>query len=202
MAARHIAAGAPTAIAFLNWLFLVSVLAAILGILGMAMLLQYAGGELPCPLCLLERVAMMGICLGIVLHIRGGFSWHNTGTSLLFAVLLLVIAARQSLLDITPRPGHAYVGSAILGLHMPVWGVVIGLGILVAFSLKIALLGSGGRLEATRIEAFPALAAAGRLLSLALVAVVLVNAVSVIVQCGAGECHSFGYRLLGGPAPP
>lgn len=100
-------------LALLNYLYLLLVMFVIAGILTMAMTLQYANGELPCPLCLLERVAMLGVCFGIMLNFRRGFSYQNTGFSLLSAILLLIISVRQSLLDIYPRPGHEYIGSAI-----------------------------------------------------------------------------------------
>jgi disulfide bond formation protein DsbB len=186
---------------FLTFLFLAGVLAGIGGILAAAMLLQYARGELPCPLCLLERAAMFGISFGAVANIRTGFSWRNTGVSLLFAVLLLIIAARQSLLDITPRPGHAYIGSAVLGLHMPVWGVVIALAVVVAYALKIILLGGDARMPGARVEAFPALAVLAKALALIVVLLAVANAASVLVQCGTGECHTFGYRLFGRASP-
>lgn len=34
------------------------------GILSAAAWLQYAGGEIPCPLCLLQRFAMFGVAFG------------------------------------------------------------------------------------------------------------------------------------------
>jgi disulfide bond formation protein DsbB len=193
---HHDTRGDEGAAVFLTFLFLAGVLAGIGGILATAMVLQYARGELPCPLCLLERAAMFGICFGAVANIRSGFSWRNTGVSLLFAVLLLIIAARQTLLDITPRPGHAYIGSAVLGLHMPVWGVVIALAVLVAYALKIILLGGDARMPGARVQAFPALAGPANALALVVVLLAVVNAGSVLVQCGTGECHTFGYRLL------
>ncbi len=84
---------------------------------------QLFAGELPCPLCLLERLCMFGIALGVVLNLRAGVFRPQNGPvpDLRRAVLMLIIAVRQTLLDIYPRPGHAYIGSAILGLHMPVW---------------------------------------------------------------------------------
>ena len=91
----------------LNYTFLLLVLARIAAILTAAMVLQYGNGELPCPLCLVERFAMFGICLGIIRNFRHGFSYRNTGYSLLCAIFLLVVAVRQTLLDIYPRPGHA-----------------------------------------------------------------------------------------------
>jgi hypothetical protein len=70
--------------------------AAIAGVLSAAMFMQYARGELPCPLCLLQRAALLGVCLGIMLDFRHGFS-QNTGFSLLFAIFLLIVAVRQTL---------------------------------------------------------------------------------------------------------
>ena len=61
-------------LALLNYVFLLLVMLVIAGILTAAMTLQYVNGELPCPLCLLERVAMFGVCVGIMLSFRRGFS--------------------------------------------------------------------------------------------------------------------------------
>jgi disulfide bond formation protein DsbB len=180
----------------LNYAFLLLVLLGITAILTAAMVLQYGNGELPCPLCLLERFAMFGICFGIIRNFRHGFSYRNTGYSLLCAIFLLVVAVRQTLLDIYPRPGHAYIGSAIFGLHMPVWSIVIALCVLTAYAVKLAVLGEDEALRSTAIDAFPALARFGRIASLYLIALLAVNFVSVVIQCGLGECHTFGYRLL------
>ena len=176
--------------ATLNDAFLLVMLATIAGILTAAMVMQYAYGELPCPLCLLQRVAMFGVCFAILRHFRSGASDRNFGLAQVFAILLLVIAVRQTLLDIVPRPGHAYVGSAVLGLHMPVWSVLIALALLLAFALKMALLGGDA---ASRRAGF---AAAARWIGGYVLLLAAVNFVSVVVQCGIGECHTMGYRLL------
>lgn len=178
----------------LNDLFFLGTMAVIAAILTAAMVMQYAKGELPCPLCLLERAAMLGVCFGIMQNVRRGFSDRNLGLSLLFALFLLIVAARQTLLDIYPRPGHEYVGSAILGLHMPVWGVVIALALIAAFALKLAIIG-------TEDGAAPApkpslLGRAGAALSLYVIALAAVNLGSVVVQCGLSQCHTEGYALL------
>ena len=51
-------------LASLNYIYLLLVMFVIAGILTAAMTLQYVKGELPCPLCLLERVAMFGCASG------------------------------------------------------------------------------------------------------------------------------------------
>jgi hypothetical protein len=88
------------------------------------MVMQYAFGEIPCPLCLLQRYAMFGCCFGIVIQLRSANSERGAGIGAIFALVLLVISVRQTLLDLFPRPGHAYVGSAVFGIHMPVLGGV------------------------------------------------------------------------------
>lgn len=179
--------------ALLNDLALLAMMAVIAAILTTAMVLQYGYGELPCPLCLLQRAAMFGVCFGIILHFRHGYSVRNTGVSLLFALFLLIVSVRQTLLDIYPRPGHSYIGSAVLGLHMPVWSVLIALAILLAFAIKLTIL--GGEDLRSRPSA-PALQKAGGALGLYVIALCTINFVSVVLQCGFGECHTFGYKLL------
>jgi disulfide bond formation protein DsbB len=183
-------------LALLNYLYLLAMMLVIAGILTAAMTLQYAGGELPCPLCLLQRVAMFGVCFGIMQNFRRGFSYQNTGYSLLFTILLLVVAVRQTLLDIYPRPGHEYIGSAIFGLHMPVWSIIIALCLLTAYAAKLAALGGDEYLEEVPPSRFPVVSKLADLVSLYVIAICGINFVSVVLQCGLRECHTFGYRLL------
>jgi len=183
-------------LALLNYAYLLLVMFVIAGILTAAMTLQYANGELPCPLCLLERIAMFGVCFGIMLNFRHGFSYQNTGFSLLFAIVLLVVAVRQSLLDIYPRPGHEYIGSAIFGIHMPVWSIIIALCLLTAYAIKLAILGGDEYLREAELAEFPAIRKIADILSLYVIALCLINLVSVVLQCGFGECHTFNYKLL------
>jgi disulfide bond formation protein DsbB len=178
----------------LNDLFLLAMMLSLAAILTTAMVLQYYGGEIPCPLCLLQRVAMFGVCFGIIRHFRHGYSARNDGFGMLFALFLLIVAVRQTLLDIYPRPGHNYIGSTVLGLHLPVWSVVIAVAILIAFAIKFAVLGGEHLRDQSSSSTLGRLA---RLLGLYVIAICLINFVSVVLQCGAGACHTFGYRLLG-----
>jgi disulfide bond formation protein DsbB len=178
----------------LNEAFAIAMMAVIAAVLTAALFMQYGRGELPCPLCLLQRVAMLGICFGLMQNFRSGFSDRNLGFSLLFSVFLLIVAVRQTLLDIYPRPGHEYVGSTVLGLHMPVWSVVIAVALISAFALKLCIIGTeDGTRAPERGSAVGRLAA---IVSLYVIALALVNFGSVVVQCGLGECHTTGYALL------
>jgi disulfide bond formation protein DsbB len=182
--------------AAINHAAMLLMMAAIAAILTVAMTFQYMKGELPCPLCLLERVALFGVCFGIMRNFRHGFAYRNTGLSLLWTIFLLVVSVRQSLLDIYPRPGHAYVGSPIFGLHMPVWSIVIALALLTAYAIKVTLVGNDAFMRTADIVSFPRLKRLADAVSLYVIALLLINAVSVVVQCGFGACSTFGYKLL------
>jgi disulfide bond formation protein DsbB len=183
-------------LALLNHLYLLGMVTVIAAILTAAAIMQYAFGELPCPLCLLQRVAMFGVCFGLLLNLRGPYADRNTGIALAFAILLLVVAERQSLLDIYPRPGHEYIGSAVLGLHMPVWSIVIALCLLIALAFRLAVLGGNDHMRGNDAATFPLIARAAQIVGLYVIALCAINFVSAIVQCGLGECHTMGYALL------
>jgi disulfide bond formation protein DsbB len=177
-----------------NEVTMLAIMAVIAGILTAALVMQYGYGELPCPLCLLQRVAMLGVCFGLMQNFRNGFSDRNLGYSLLFSVFLLVVSARQTLLDIYPRPGHAYVGSAVLGLHMPVWSILIAVGLITAFALKLCVIGTEDGARSPERRSVVGILAA--ILSSYVIALALTNFGSVVMQCGLGECHTTGYALL------
>ena len=184
-------AGASRA-ALLDDLSLVAILASLAAVQTAALLIQFAGGEIPCPLCLIERFAMFGIAFGLVLRLRPGASTRGIGIAMVFAVFLLVVSVRQVLLDIVPRPGHAYVGSPILGMHMAVWSVLIAVAILGALAIRTALFGSG----ASPLASGSRLAGAARWIGLLTTALCLVNLGAVLLQCGFGACRTSGYALL------
>jgi disulfide bond formation protein DsbB len=180
-------------VATLDRLILLAMLAVLAAILTAAMAMQYALGEIPCPLCLLQRVAMFGCCFGLVQQLRKGDSERGTGIALIFAVLLLVISVRQTLLDIYPRTGHDYIGSAVLGLHLPVWSVIIAVALLLGLAVRLAMFGGerateGGEDALSRLVVQP--------LAIYVVVICAVNFLSVLAQCGLDQCHTFGYRLF------
>lgn len=180
-------------VATLDRMILLLMLAILAAILTAAMVMQYGFGEIPCPLCLLQRFAMFGCCFGLIQQLRSGNSERGAGIGLIFSVLLLVIAERQTLLDIFPRPGHDYVGSTIFGIHMPVWSVLIAVALLLGFAIRLALFGG------PRAAPEPPGSRIGRLtmaLAIYVVLICAINFVSVIVQCGLRQCHTSGYLLL------
>ena len=162
------------------------------GILLTAFYWQFARSELPCPLCLLQRVAFAALAVGPVLTIRQGPKPQHLGMAIVAALAGAVIAGRQILLHI--GPGDPGFGSTLLGLHFYTWAFLAFAGALLAAGVML-LIGPQNGSEA-RAPARGLFEDAGVWLVMALVAL---NALSVLVQCGFSGCPSnpVHYELLG-----
>lgn len=91
--------------------------------------------ELPCPLCLLQRILFAMLAIGPILNIRFGPRPSHYALSLLAAVAGAVASTRQVLLHI--MPGDAGYGSALLGYHYYTWALI---GFIAAIVLLAAVL--------------------------------------------------------------
>ena len=109
----------------------VAFIGAYVGILSTAMFVfQFGLGEMPCPLCITQRMAMMAASLGPVYIITGALRGrlHTTrymvglGMAIVGAVVGMVMSTRQIELHILPGdPGY---GTAIMGMHLYTWALV------------------------------------------------------------------------------
>ncbi|MBV1926927.1 MAG: disulfide bond formation protein B, partial [Rhodobacteraceae bacterium] len=88
-------------------------------VLILAIYYQLALYELPCPLCLLQRVGFVAVGFGLGLNLLYGARPRNYALMLLAAVFGISVSVRQILLHIVPGTGH--YGSPVLGLHYYTW---------------------------------------------------------------------------------
>jgi hypothetical protein len=95
--------------------------------------------ELPCPLCLLQRVGFLGIAFGFLLNAYDTPRPFYYFTSMISAIFTLSVGLRQVLLHIVPNTG--VYGSPILGLHLYTWSVVLGSAFLVWIIILLLLNG-------------------------------------------------------------
>jgi disulfide bond formation protein DsbB len=104
---------------------------AVCGVLLGAFAVQFGQGELPCPLCVLQRMAMLLCALGpafVILQAGNGDAPESDfatgyGMSVLAAVAGAGIAGRQVLLHVVPPdPGF---GAPVLGLHLYTWSLIV-----------------------------------------------------------------------------
>lgn len=124
------------------WIAQFNVLAVCAVLLG-AFGVQFGKGEFPCPLCMLQRMAMVLCALGpafILAKARQGdveVADYATGygMSVVAAVAGASIAARQVLLHIVPPdPGF---GEPVLGLHLYTWSFIVFVTVLVVSGLNL-----------------------------------------------------------------
>ena len=164
-------------------------------VLAAALVLQLALGELPCPLCLLQRVGFVAVGFGLLLNVRFGPAPLHYGLVILGALFGAAAAGRQVLLHIVPGSG-AY-GSPLLGLHLYTWSLALFLVVVAGVALLLMLEG-----QFERSRAWSAAGWQRAVMGLYLAVTALVGA-SAFVECGPGECPDSptGYWLLDQPRP-
>jgi disulfide bond formation protein DsbB len=166
---------------------------ALLGIsavLATAFYYQLALGELPCPLCALQRVGFLVAGVGLMLNLRVGPSAANYGLVILTSIAAGSASLRQVALHVVPGSGS--YGSALFGFHFYTWAFV-GYGALIAY-VGVMLLASDSTREVrtTRMSGFEtAVCALFFLLAAG-------NVLSFFLECGFGPCADdpTGYQLL------
>lgn len=112
-------------------------LCAVLLVLFMALYFQFVLKELPCPLCLLQRLGFLGIAFALLLNLRFGPAPSHYGLSLLAALLTAFVALRQVALHVIPGSG-AY-GSSVLGFHMYTWSFVLAMAIVLFNTIVLSV---------------------------------------------------------------
>jgi len=161
------------------------------GAMGIAILLlaafgiQFLQGELPCPLCLLQRVALVLCGFGFLLNLRFGVQPLHYGLAILAALFGAAAAGRQVLLHIVPGTG-AY-GSALFGLHLYTWSLILFGAVIAGVAVLMIM---GGRPDHDRSDHQTALRFRGssRFAAWLLIAVTLANALNSFVLCGPVDC--------------
>ena len=149
--------------------------------------------ELPCPLCLLQRIMFATLAVGPILNIRFGPRPSHYAMSLLAAVAGAVASTRQVLLHI--MPGDAGYGSALLGYHYYTWALI---GFIAAIVLLAAILLFDRQFEDDS-AVLPATGGAFAQTAVWLViALTAVNVVTTLLECGFGACadNPLVYELL------
>ncbi|GLK82373.1 disulfide bond formation protein B [Ancylobacter defluvii] len=169
---------------------------AVAAVLLFALLDQILYRDLPCPLCILQRVGFCGVGLGLALNLRFGARPSHYAVAILSAMAGALVSVRQVLLHIVPGTGS--YGDALLGLHFYSWALLLyvviigGCAVLLMFDRQFDVPSPDARPSGT-------LAMAALVLMAALT---FVNGISTVLECGAGLCPDdpTGYELL--PAHP
>jgi disulfide bond formation protein DsbB len=161
-------------------------------VLAAAFAAQLVLHELPCPLCLLQRILFATLAVGPILNVRFGPRPSHYALSLLTAVTGAVVSTRQVLLHI--MPGDAGYGSALLGYHYYTWALI---GFIAAIILLAAVLLFDRQFENFDARSFARDAFAQTGVWLVIILTML-NVVSTLLECGLKACadNPVVYELL------
>jgi len=170
-----------------------------LGLYAVAMVLAVAFGaqlllhELPCPLCLLQRIQFTVLAIGPVMNIRWGPRPSHYALSLLAAVAGAVVSSRQVLLHI--MPGDAGYGTALFGYHYYTLALLAFIAAIVLLAAMLLFDRQFDEDRATQVGAAGAFAMSAVWLVIGLTAL---NVVSTLLECGFAACadNPLVYELL------
>jgi disulfide bond formation protein DsbB len=154
---------------------------------------QFALGELPCPLCALQRVGFIVAGVALMLNLRSGYSPAHYGLVLLTSVAAGAASLRQIALHVVPGSGS--YGSALFGWHFYTWAFV-AYGALVAYVGAMLLLAPAPQAG----ERTPRPGFVTRLACVLLVVLAAANAAAFLLECGFGPCPDNPVRYLWWPA--
>ena len=174
----------------------------ILGLFGISLSLiiafyyQFVLNELPCPLCLLQRVGMIAIGIGFLMNIRFGIRSAHYGVALLGCFLTGAVATRQMFLHI--MPGDAGYGGTFLGLHFYTLAVLSALAAAL-FIVALLFLKSYEQPAARDLTKKTTMHFLGKVVVAIFTLLIAANLISTVFECGTGQCddNPIFYRLLG-----
>jgi disulfide bond formation protein DsbB len=151
-------------------------------ILIFALVFQIFLKDLPCPLCLLQRIGFFGIAIGLLMNLRFGLHPSHYAMALLSALFTSFVALRQIVLHIVPGTGK--YGLPFLGLHLYTWSFIAAMMIIIFTSLILSIDRQYDNHLATRMRSHWSTYTLLAFTTL----LVIINVVSLLIQCGISEC--------------
>ena len=142
-------------------------------------------GELPCPLCLMQRIGFVIIGFALVLNIRCGAHSAHYGWGIIGGLVGMMVSLRQVFLHILP--GDKGFGKTFLELHFYTWAFVGYLGLLAGMAILLMLPNRDVRSRSWFAN----------ILIIAFILLVFGNLVSTLLECGVGACADDPSRYEG-----
>ena len=151
-------------------------------VLALAFVDQVWFGELPCPLCILQRAGLIAAGLGIALNIIFGPKPSHYGIAIIGAIASAAISTRQVLQHIVP--GTGFYGPDVFGLRLYTWAFIAAVLIVVGCAVMLLDDRQFARVQpmSGRLKALPLTAL------LLFLALTIANIFSTVALCGAGLC--------------
>lgn len=160
-----------------------------LGLIAISLVMAYAEysqlfqHELPCPLCLLQRIGFVAVMFSLLLNVIYGSKLLHYNLTIIAALFGAAVALRQISLHVIPgTPGY---GAPFLGYHFYTWAFIV-FSIII---LVVAIISSfSSQYDSDGFVTFwqqPAVAKIAIVLCLLMVAI---NVIVTFAECGPLVC--------------
>lgn len=168
-----------------------------LGLLGICVSLvlafyyQIVMQELPCPLCLLQRIGLIITGFGFLFNIFFPLRTAHYGIVIAGCILTGIMASRQMFLHI--MPDDIGYGSAFLGLHFYTWALITS--IIIVTVVAVILVINDINIMTRPLKINPVYF---RIVGWIFLLIIFANLISTILECGGGQCadNPITYELL------
>ena len=156
---------------------------AVSAVLAMAFYSQFTQNELPCPLCLLQRVATVAVLCGLMLNVVKGPKPDHYSIMIIGAFFGCAVSLRQISLHIIPGSGS--YGAPFLGMHYYTWAflvfslIILGTAIIAAYSTQY---------HKQKFIGFREQSGIAKVAIVVAVLFVAMNAIVTFVECGPLQC--------------
>ena len=158
----------------------------ICGVLMGALYFQYGLNEDPCPLCLLQRMGMIGVVFGLTLNIYFGFDAKHFALIIISAIVGGIFSARQILIHIVPAIGDDGYGTPIFGMHLYTWGLIIFLASILGSSIFLFFN------HKFKSEQFDTILKFEKYVAYLAISIVIINVIGTFFECQFGPCCENG----------
>ena len=163
----------------LNALFILVIGSVLMGAFGY----QIFKHEAPCPLCLLQRLGMIGITVGCMLNIKFGINMAHYGLMVFSAIFGGTVSLRQIGLHICPQ--FDTFGEPVLGFNLYTWAFFVFAASILAIAILLDMFGLNK--DKTQSKPRPS-----KLSQVAFVYIFLISIAEVITTfmlCGFSACQ-------------
>lgn len=152
------------------------------GILLGAYSVQFFLHEEPCPLCMLQRLGMIGVTMGALLNLKFGIRMSHYGLSLISALMGGVVALRQ--ISLHACPGFPEFGLPVLGLSLYTWSFLVFACVVFGIAVLLFLYNPEESVKPQERLNFLSKFAFGLIFL-----VTVANILTTYLQCGFGPCE-------------
>lgn len=151
------------------------------GVLLSAFGVQFILHEEPCPLCLLQRLGMLGVASAALLNIYFGARASHYGLALFSALFGGFVALRQITLHVCP--GFPEFGLPVLGLSLYTWSFFVFVCVVLGVAVLLCLH------DPEKVKQPLPLNFWTKFASLFILLIAIGNIISTFILCGWGPCE-------------